>query len=109
MVLLVSRELERRNILQQIPVSRYIHRCFAGVILHTSLARVWDKIIGGAPKVLVYVFIKMLQYLREKLLKTENCDSFENIERQFDIFMEQEAAERVVAKAIEMLEINNKK
>lgn len=48
----------------------------------------------------------MLQYLREKLL---SCESHEKIERQFDIFMEQEAADRVVTKAIEMLEINNKK
>lgn len=103
-----NRELEKKNILARLPLSRWLQRCFAGVVIHTSLTRIWDKLFGGTPKILVYLYIKMLQYLREKLI---NCDSYEKAERTFDIFIsDQEAADRIVNKAIEMMfEINNKK
>lgn len=104
---LYSRHLERKDILAQLPISSWFKRCFAGVVIHTSLSRVWDKLFGGATKLLVFLMLKMLQYRREELF---GCDSYEMAERMFDIFMqEQEAADRIVSKAIEMLEINNKK
>lgn len=75
--------------------------------MQSSLARILDKLFGGAPKMLVFVMLKMFQYLREKLLA---CDCYETAEKAFDIFMlDQEASDRVVNKAVEMLEINNKK
>lgn len=62
---------------------------------------------GGAPKILIFLMLKMLQFLRDKLFA---CDSYEKAEKTFDIFyQDQEASDRVVLKAIEMLEINNKK
>lgn len=88
-------------------MAMWFKRGFAGVVLQSSLARVLDKLFGGAPKILVYVMLKMLLYLRDKLLA---CDCYETAERAFEIFMQdQEASDRVVNKAIEMLEINNKK
>lgn len=80
---------------------------FAGVVIESKLCRIWDKLFGGTPKVFVSLVLKMFQYLRERLLA---CDSYEMAERLFDVFIQdQEAAERIVNKAIELLEVNNKK
>lgn len=72
-----------------------------------SLARIWDKLFGGTPKILVYLFIKMLIYLNNTLLA---CDSYEEAEKTFCIFKEdQEAADWCVTKSVELLEMNNNK
>lgn len=85
-------------------MATWFRRGFAGVIMQSSLSRAWDKLFGGSQKVLVFLMIKILQFLWDKLMALDTFDA--NV---FDIFMQdQEAADRVVQKAIEM-EINSKK
>lgn len=104
---ILLRDLETKNILSQLPLASWFKRGFAGMVINSSLVRIWDKLFGGAPKILVFLSLKMFQYLRDKLLA---CDSYEKAERTFDIFgQDQEASDRIVNKAIEMLESNNKK
>lgn len=38
--------------------------CFAGVICETVLVKIWDKICGGAKKIIVFVFVEMVKDIK---------------------------------------------
>lgn len=38
--------------------------CFAGVICETVLVKVWDKVCGGAKKIVVFLFIELVKDIR---------------------------------------------
>ncbi|KAH8416636.1 hypothetical protein KR222_000169 [Zaprionus bogoriensis] len=48
--------------------------CFAGVICETVLVKVWDKICGGAKKIVVFLFIELVKDIRALILKLNSQD-----------------------------------
>lgn len=38
--------------------------CFAGVICDTVLVKIWDKVCGGAKKIVVFLFIELMKDIR---------------------------------------------
>ncbi|XP_015225217.1 PREDICTED: TBC1 domain family member 7-like, partial [Cyprinodon variegatus] len=43
-----------------LPYSLWFKRCFAGCLPESSLQRVWDKVISGSCKILVFVALEIL-------------------------------------------------
>ncbi|KAK7873014.1 hypothetical protein R5R35_000314 [Gryllus longicercus] len=58
-----------------IPFHNWLCCCFAGIISESSLEKVWDKLIGGSCKVLIFVAVVLLITLRRLLLKCTTVDS----------------------------------
>ncbi|CAL8270708.1 unnamed protein product [Boreogadus saida] len=46
--------------LAQLPYNPWFNRCFAGTLPESSLQRVWDKVISGSCKILVFVGLEIL-------------------------------------------------
>lgn len=42
--------------------------CFAGIICETVLMKVWDKVCGGAKKIVVFLFIELVKDMRSEIL-----------------------------------------
>jgi len=38
--------------------------CFAGVICETVLVKVWDKVCGGAKKIVVFLFVELVKDIK---------------------------------------------
>lgn len=52
--------MEEHNLLEKLPLERWYGTCFSGVLAHLSLIRIWDKVIGGARKIVVFVLVVLL-------------------------------------------------
>ncbi|CAB3258609.1 unnamed protein product [Arctia plantaginis] len=83
--------------LQVLPLTKWFNCCFAGVLDDTSLAKIWDKICGGAPKILVFVAVMLLITLRRNVLRAKNA---EELLQCLSLVQEQE--EVIANKAIEL-------
>ncbi|KAM8874077.1 TBC1 domain family member 7 isoform 1-T4 [Spinachia spinachia] len=62
------RHLKNTGALAQLPYSLWFRRCFAGCLPESSLQRVWDKVISGSCKVLVFVALEILLSYNNMLL-----------------------------------------
>uniref|UniRef100_A0A8K9X851 TBC1 domain family member 7 n=1 Tax=Oncorhynchus mykiss TaxID=8022 RepID=A0A8K9X851_ONCMY len=52
--------LKNTGALAMLPYSLWFRRCFAGCLPESSLQRVWDKVISGSCKILVFVAMEIL-------------------------------------------------
>ncbi|KAG7297593.1 hypothetical protein JYU34_019648 [Plutella xylostella] len=57
-----------------LPLTKWFNCCFAGILDDTSLTKIWDKLCGGAPKILSFVAVMLLITLRRCILKAENAE-----------------------------------
>lgn len=92
------------------PILKWFQQCFAGVIIETALVRVWDKLYGGgaSPKILPFLLIKILYYARKKLLQCDGIDGVKDAISAFNFGTDQEVADLIVNKAIEINDANLK-
>eukprot|EP00095_Tigriopus_kingsejongensis_P008737 maker-scaffold2706_size13069-snap-gene-0.6 protein:Tk08737 transcript:maker-scaffold2706_size13069-snap-gene-0.6-mRNA-1 annotation:"hypothetical protein DAPPUDRAFT_212402" len=65
--------LEKIGLTEEIPLERWIRRGFAGILHESALERIWDKVIGGAYLVLVYVAFQLVETSKFALL---GCQTF---------------------------------
>lgn len=46
---------------EDIPIKKWLCRGFAGVLHSTALEKIWDKVIGGSLKILVFVAVALIK------------------------------------------------
>ncbi|XP_049784742.1 TBC1 domain family member 7 [Schistocerca cancellata] len=81
-----------------IPLDNWLCCCFAGVISESSLGKIWDKLIGGSCKILVFVAVLLLVTLKRALLKCATTDNIASCLKNIS----EEVSEVIVNQAIEM-------
>ncbi|KAL7729229.1 hypothetical protein ACLKA6_009686 [Drosophila palustris] len=48
--------------------------CFAGVICETVLVKVWDKVCGGAKKIVVFLFVELVKDIKSLIFDLNSVD-----------------------------------
>ncbi|XP_038653066.1 TBC1 domain family member 7 isoform X1 [Scyliorhinus canicula] len=84
--------------MSKLPYDLWFMHCFAGCLPETSLQRVWDKIISGSCKILVFVALEILLTFKMKLMAMNKA---ENI-AQFLQNIPQENTDAIISKAIDL-------
>ncbi|XP_062412011.1 TBC1 domain family member 7 [Sardina pilchardus] len=90
-------QLRSSGCLATLPYSLWFQRCFAGCLPDTSLQRVWDKVISGSCKILVFVAMEILLTYKIMLMGTKP----EGV-ANFLCNMPQENTDAIVTKAIDL-------
>ncbi|XP_010870732.1 TBC1 domain family member 7 [Esox lucius] len=90
--------LRTTGALAMLPYSLWFRRCFAGCLPESSLQRVWDKVISGSCKILVFVAVEILLSCKIMMMKTNRPEGVVN----FLYNMPQENTDAIVSKAIDL-------
>ena len=59
---------EKIGLNEEIPLWAWFARGFAGVLHFSALEKIWDKVIGGSIKILVYVALTRVELSQNALL-----------------------------------------
>ncbi|XP_046617281.1 TBC1 domain family member 7 [Neodiprion virginianus] len=94
----LHRHLVKISTLQFLPYETWFCSCFAGTISDSSIPKIWDKIVAGSYKILVFVTLVTLTSLRRLLLRCEGIDYVLDCINNIS----EETAEMIVNKAIEL-------
>nr|XP_039335600.1 TBC1 domain family member 7-like [Saimiri boliviensis boliviensis] len=90
--------LKMCSAVSKLPYDLWFKRCFAGCLPESSLQRVWDKVVSGSCKILVFVAVEILLTFKIKVMalnSTEKNTKFlENIP--------QDSSDAIVSKAIDL-------
>lgn len=81
-----------------LPYALWFRRCFAGCLPESSLQRVWDKVVSGSCKILVFVALEILLSYKILLMGIAQADAIASFLRK----MPQENTDAIVAKAIDL-------
>ncbi|XP_015598973.1 TBC1 domain family member 7 isoform X3 [Cephus cinctus] len=92
------KHLTKIEALFNLPFHIWFYSCFAGTISNGSIPKIWDKIVVGAYKILVFVAVVTLITLKRVLLR---CEHLDNILDAINNISE-ETSEVIVNKAIEL-------
>lgn len=84
--------------LHSIPFERWFCSCFAGTIHESALVKIWDKLVGGSYKILIFVSVILLTSLRRVILK---CQTATEVLSSVTTISE-ESAEVIASKAIDL-------
>lgn len=90
--------LKTSGSLAVLPYSLWFRRCFSDCLPVSSLQRVWDKVISGSCKILVFVAMEILLSYKIKLMGMSRPAAVVN----FLSNMPQENTDAIVTKAIEL-------
>uniref|UniRef100_A0A3Q2Z5Z5 TBC1 domain family member 7 n=1 Tax=Hippocampus comes TaxID=109280 RepID=A0A3Q2Z5Z5_HIPCM len=90
--------LKNSGALAQLPYHLWFRRCFAGVLPESSLQRVWDKVISGSCKILVFVALEILLSYKIMLLGISRPEGIV----KFLCNIPQENTDAIVTKAIDL-------
>ncbi|MBN3298959.1 TBC1 domain family member 7 [Amia ocellicauda] len=90
--------LKSCNAMNKLPYNLWFRRCFAGCLPETSLQRVWDKVISGSCKILVFVAVEILLSYKIVLMGMNKPEGI----TQFLGNMPQENTDAIVSKAIDL-------
>ncbi|XP_039609951.1 TBC1 domain family member 7 [Polypterus senegalus] len=82
----------------KLPYGLWFRKCFAGCLPDSSLQRVWDKLISGSCKILVFVAMEILLSYKIMLLGMNKAESI----TQFLENMPQENTDAIVSKAVDL-------
>uniref|UniRef100_A0A3B1IRC4 TBC1 domain family member 7 n=1 Tax=Astyanax mexicanus TaxID=7994 RepID=A0A3B1IRC4_ASTMX len=81
-----------------LPYSLWFRRCFAGSLPESSLQRVWDKVISGSCKILVFIALEILLSYKIMLMGTSRPEAV----AKFLSNLPQENTDAIVTKAIDL-------
>uniref|UniRef100_UPI00358F8B53 TBC1 domain family member 7 isoform X3 n=1 Tax=Myxine glutinosa TaxID=7769 RepID=UPI00358F8B53 len=84
--------------LVRLPYSRWFRRCFAGSLPNSSLERVWDKVISGSCKLLVFVALAILISFKMTIMKMNMGDGIVGFLEN----LPQENADVIAGRAIDL-------
>ncbi|XP_056337747.1 TBC1 domain family member 7 [Danio aesculapii] len=90
--------LKASGALASLPYSLWFRRCFAGCLPESSLQRVWDKVISGSCKILVFVAVEILLSYKIMIMGMNQPDAVYH----FLTNMPQENTDAIVTKAIDL-------
>ncbi|GAB6026177.1 TBC1 domain member 7 [Chamberlinius hualienensis] len=91
------KHLDQLQTLNSLPLLQWFSRCFAGTLHESSLGTIWDKVIGGSSKVLVFVAVAILSTCQLPLL---NYQTSQEITQYISRFSE-EASKMIVQEALD--------
>ncbi|KAM9286022.1 TBC1 domain family member 7-like isoform 2-T4 [Cariama cristata] len=73
--------------MSKLPYDLWFKKCFAGCLPESSLQRVWDKVISGSCKILVFVAVEILLTFKIKIIALNTAEKImqflENMERRY--------------------------
>nr|XP_028593554.1 TBC1 domain family member 7 [Podarcis muralis]XP_028593555.1 TBC1 domain family member 7 [Podarcis muralis] len=84
--------------MDHLPYNLWFRKCFAGCLPESSLQRVWDKVISGSCKILVFVAVEILLTFKMKLMALNSAGKIQ----QFLENIPQDNTDAIVSKAIEL-------
>ncbi|XP_010772587.1 TBC1 domain family member 7 [Notothenia coriiceps] len=90
--------LKTSGTLAQLPYGLWFRRCFAGCLPESSLQRVWDKVISGSCKILVFVALEILLSYKIMLMGISRPEGAV----RFLCNIPQENTDAIVTKAIDL-------
>ncbi|KAK6490691.1 UNVERIFIED_CONTAM: hypothetical protein FKN15_031782 [Acipenser sinensis] len=90
--------LKSCNAMSKLPYNLWFKKCFSGCLPESSLQRVWDKVISGSCKILVFVAMEILLTYKIMLMGLNKAESI----AQFLEKMPQENTDAIVSKAIDL-------
>lgn len=90
--------LKKTGVLGLLPYGLWFRRCFAGCLPESSLQRVWDKMISGSCKILVFVAVEILLSYKIMLMGMSRPEGVVN----FLCKIPQENTDAIVTKAIDL-------
>ncbi|XP_056132139.1 TBC1 domain family member 7 isoform X2 [Lampris incognitus] len=90
--------LKNIGALARLPYSLWFRCCFAGCLPESSLQRVWDKVISGSCKILVFVALEILLSYKIVLMGINRPEGVVNFLRN----VPQENTDAIVTKAIDL-------
>ncbi|XP_073446075.1 TBC1 domain family member 7 isoform X2 [Dendrobates tinctorius] len=67
--------LKACNALEKLPYNLWFRKCFAGCLPPSSLQRVWDKLVSGSCKILLFVAVEILLTFKMKVMALNNAES----------------------------------
>uniref|UniRef100_A0A8C9MCK3 TBC1 domain family member 7 n=1 Tax=Panthera tigris altaica TaxID=74533 RepID=A0A8C9MCK3_PANTA len=66
--------LKTCSALSKLPYDLWFKRCFAGCLPESSLQRVWDKVVSGSCKILVFVAVEILLTFKIKVMALNSAE-----------------------------------
>nr|XP_006138821.1 TBC1 domain family member 7 [Pelodiscus sinensis]XP_006138822.1 TBC1 domain family member 7 [Pelodiscus sinensis]XP_006138823.1 TBC1 domain family member 7 [Pelodiscus sinensis] len=90
--------LKACSAMSKLPYNLWFKKCFAGCLPESSLQRVWDKVISGSCKILVFVALEILLTFKMKIMALNNTEKI----TQFLENIPQDNTDAIVSKAIDL-------
>lgn len=84
--------------LDKLPYNLWFRKCFAGCLPPSSLQRVWDKLVSGSCKILVFVAVEILLTFKMKVMALNNAESI----NEFLQKIPEDNTDPIVNKAIDL-------
>ncbi|XP_025920048.1 TBC1 domain family member 7 isoform X2 [Apteryx mantelli] len=66
--------LKACSAMSKLPYNLWFKKCFAGCLPESSLQRVWDKVISGSCKILVFVAVEILLTFKMKIIALNTAE-----------------------------------
>ncbi|KAM4687711.1 TBC1 domain family member 7 isoform 1-T3 [Discoglossus pictus] len=90
--------LKTCSALDKLPYDLWFKKCFAGCLPAPSLQRVWDKLVSGSCKILVFVAVEIVLTFKMKVMALNNADKI----KEFLEKIPQDNTDPIVSKAIDL-------
>lgn len=90
--------LKTCSALSKLPYDLWFKRCFAGCLPESSLQRVWDKVVSGSCKILVFVAVEILLTFKIKVMALNSAEKI----TKFLENIPQDSSDAIVSKAIDL-------
>ncbi|XP_012885914.1 PREDICTED: TBC1 domain family member 7 isoform X2 [Dipodomys ordii] len=82
----------------RLPYDLWFRRCFAGCLPESSLQRVWDKVVSGSCKILLFVAVEILLTFKIKVMALNSAEKI----TKFLENIPQDSSDAIVSKAIDL-------
>lgn len=66
------KHLIKIDALESLPLDEWFDCCFSGILNDLYLCRIWDKVVAGSYKILIYLTVVLLTSLKLRLMKSHN-------------------------------------
>ncbi|XP_012965985.1 TBC1 domain family member 7 isoform X1 [Mesocricetus auratus] len=90
--------LKTCSAVSKLPYDLWFKRCFAGCLPESSLQRVWDKVVSGSCKILVFVAVEILLTFKIKVMALNSVEKI----TEFLENIPQDSSDAIVSKAIDL-------
>uniref|UniRef100_A0A2K6F3W1 TBC1 domain family member 7 n=1 Tax=Propithecus coquereli TaxID=379532 RepID=A0A2K6F3W1_PROCO len=90
--------LKTCSAVSKLPYDLWFKRCFAGCLPESSLQRVWDKVVSGSCKILVFVAVEILLTFKIKVMALNSAEKI----TKFLENIPQDSSDAIVSKAIDL-------
>ncbi|XP_056377175.1 TBC1 domain family member 7 [Hyla sarda] len=90
--------LKTCSALDKLPYNLWFRKCFAGCLPPSSLQRVWDKLVSGSCKILLFVAVEIVLTFKMKVMALNKADSINEFLEKIPV----DNTDPIVNKAIDL-------